>query len=56
MKNTAKQRTEVALPQDLKRDLRVYCAKNDMTLRLAVITAVKKFISADESKDGKQKS
>lgn len=54
MKNTSKQRTEVALPQDLKRDLRVFCAKNDMTIRHAVIAAVKKFIRADEAKANQQ--
>ncbi len=55
MKATQKQRTEVALPQDLKRDLRVFCAKNEMTIRSAVIAAVTKLIKGDAKGNHLQK-
>jgi hypothetical protein len=55
MKIDQKQRTEVALPQDLKKDLRVFCAKNEMTLRSAVIAAVTKFIKGDAKGNQQQK-
>ena len=50
MKSSPKQRTEVALPSELKRDLRVFCAKNDMTLKAALVAAVKKLIKPDDVK------
>jgi hypothetical protein len=40
----SKNRTEVRLPMDLKRDMRVYCAKNDLTMRECMISALREFI------------
>lgn len=43
----SKNRTEVRFPVELKRDMRVYCAKNDMTIRECIISAVRNMIGSD---------
>lgn len=43
-----KTRTEVRLPMDLKRDMRIYCAKNDLTMRECLIAALREFIRSGD--------